>query len=136
MTLFAYSYVGAHTLGFAHCSSFESRINKNNLDPMINPTFAQRLRNLCPVKNRAPNAGSPMDPSSKTFDNTYYKLLIQKKSLFHSDEALLTHPTTKNLVYKYATSRRRFREAFVKSITKLSSITGGQEVRKNCRVIN
>ena len=77
-----------------------------------------------------------MDPSSTTFDNTYYKLILQQKSLFSSDQALLTHPKTKGLVYKFATSRKAFREAFVKSMIKMSSITGGQEVRKDCRVVN
>ncbi|KAH7566228.1 hypothetical protein JRO89_XS08G0121400 [Xanthoceras sorbifolium] len=128
--------LGAHTLGFAHCSSFESRINTNNVDPTINPTFAQSLRNICPIKNRAKNAGTTMDPSSTTFDNTHYKLILQQKGLFYSDQALLTHPKTKRLVYRFATSRKAFREAFVKSMIKMSSITGGQEVRKDCRVVN
>ncbi|KAK4842797.1 hypothetical protein QYF36_000209 [Acer negundo] len=128
--------LGGHTLGFAHCSSFESRLNTNNVDPTINPTFAQHLRNICPTKNKARNAGATMDPSSTTFDNTYYKLILQQKSLFSSDQALLTHPRTKGLVYKFATSRKAFREAFVKSMIKMSSITGGQEVRKDCRVVN
>lgn len=134
MTMFP--FVGAHTLGFAHCSSFESRINKNNLDPTINPTFAERLRNICPIHNKAKNAGANMDPSSTMFDNTYYRLLLQRKSLFASDEALLSHPKTKSLVYKFATSHKAFKEAFVKSIIKLSSINGGQEIRKNCGVVN
>ncbi|KAK1586937.1 hypothetical protein Q3G72_007802 [Acer saccharum] len=128
--------LGAHTLGFAHCSSFESRLNTKNVDPTLNPTFAKHLRNICPIKNKAKNAGATMDPSSTTFDNTYYKLILQQKSLFSSDQALLTHPKTKGLVYKFATSRKAFREAFVKSMIKMSSITGGQEVRKDCRVVN
>lgn len=127
---------GGHTLGFAHCSSFQSRINTNNVDPTINPSFAESLRNVCPIHNKAKTAGANMDTSSTTFDNTYYKLILQGKSLFASDQALLGHPKTKNLVSKFASSHQSFNEAFVKSMIKMSSINGGQEIRKDCRVVN
>lgn len=77
-----------------------------------------------------------MDPSSTTFDNTYYKLVLQKKGLFSSDQALLSNPKTKNLVQIFATSKQAFRKAFVNSMIKMSSLTGGQEIRKDCRVVN
>ena len=77
-----------------------------------------------------------MDPSPTTFDNTYYKLILQGRSLFSSDHALLTFPKTKNLVYKFASSKESFTKAFVNSMIKMSSITGGQEIRKHCRVVN
>ena len=77
-----------------------------------------------------------MDPSPSMFDNTYYKLILQGKSLFSSDQALLAAPSTKKLVYQFASSKQAFYEAFAKSMIKMSSITGGQEVRKNCRRVN
>lgn len=77
-----------------------------------------------------------MDPSPTTFDNTYYKLILQGRSLFSSDQALLTFPKTKNLVSKFASSKQAFTEAFVNSMIKMSSITGGQEIRKHCGVVN
>ncbi|KAL2479850.1 Peroxidase 64 [Abeliophyllum distichum] len=131
---------GGHTLGFSHCSSFQNRIHNFNsthdTDPTLHPSFAASLRSICPVKHKAKNAGTTMDPSSTTFDNTYYKLILQKKSLFSSDQALLTIQKTKDLVSKYASSRKAFNTAFVNSMIKMSSITGGQEVRKDCRVVN
>lgn len=42
---------------------------------------------------------------------------------------------TKNLVTKFATSQEAFDEAFVKSMIKMSSLTGGQEVRLDCKVV-
>jgi peroxidase len=77
-----------------------------------------------------------MDPSSTTFDNTYYRLILQGKGLFSSDQALLNNPKTKDLVSKFASSEEAFRKAFVNSMIKMSSITGGQEIRKDCRVVN
>ncbi|GLU19729.1 hypothetical protein SLE2022_359610 [Rubroshorea leprosula] len=131
---------GGHTIGFSHCSSFQKRIRNFNathdIDPTMQPSFAATLRSVCPANNAAKNAGATMDPSSTTFDNTYYKLILQGKALFSSDEALLTTPNTKDLVSKFAGSQVAFSEAFVKSMIKMSSLTGGQEVRKDCRVVN
>ncbi|KAJ6736877.1 PEROXIDASE [Salix viminalis] len=131
---------GGHTLGFSHCSSFQSRIRNFNathdIDPSMHPSFAASLRGVCPKKNRAKNAGATMDPSSTTFDNTYFKLILQKKGLFSSDQSLLSTPKTEDLVTKFASSKATFNKAFVSSMIKMSSITGGQEVRKDCRVVN
>ncbi|CDP01853.1 unnamed protein product [Coffea canephora] len=131
---------GGHTIGFSHCSSFQNRIHNFNathdIDPTLHPSFAASLRSICPNKSGAKNAGTSMDPSSTTFDNTYYKLILQGKSLFSSDQALLTSPKTKDLVSKFATSKETFYEAFSSSMIKMSSITGGQEIRKDCRVVN
>ncbi|KAM7260786.1 hypothetical protein ACFE04_026261 [Oxalis oulophora] len=131
---------GGHTLGFSHCSSFQNRLNKFNTthdtDPSLQPSFAASLKNVCLTKNRANNAGTTMDPSPTTFDNTYFKLILQGKALFSSDQALLSNTNTKALVYKFATSKEAFSKAFVKSMIKMSSLTGGQEVRKDCRVVN
>lgn len=77
-----------------------------------------------------------MDPSSSTFDNTYYKLILQHKVLFSSDNALLNSPKTRSLVSKFASSKDAFEKAFVKSMIKMSSINGGQEIRRDCRVVN
>ncbi|KAK1423548.1 hypothetical protein QVD17_18852 [Tagetes erecta] len=131
---------GGHTLGFSHCSSFKNRIHNFNattdVDPSINPSFAASLKSTCQANNNEKNAGAPMDPSSTSFDNIYYKLIFQQKTLFSSDQALLDSPKTKRLATKLATSEDAFRKAFVKSMIKMSSITGGQEVRKKCNVVN
>ncbi|OMO87348.1 Plant peroxidase [Corchorus capsularis] len=130
---------GGHTLGFSHCSSFQNRIHNFNatldVDPTMNPSFAASLRSVCPAHNKVKNAGSPLDSSSFVFDNAYFKLLLQGKSIFSSDQALLTNPKTKALVTKFASSQEAFENAFVKSMIKMSSITGGQEIRLNCRVV-
>ncbi|KAI9200444.1 hypothetical protein LWI28_008047 [Acer negundo] len=132
---------GGHTLGFSHCSSFQNRIHKFNathdIDPSMNPSFAASLRSVCPANNKAKNAGATLDSSTATFDNAYYKLLLQGKSVFSSDQALLTAPKTKNLVSKFAASQKAFEKAFVQSMIKMSSISGnGQEIRLDCKVVN
>lgn len=131
---------GGHTLGFSHCSSFQNRIHNfdttHDIDPSLNPSFAASLRNVCPLHNKVKNAGATMDTSTTVFDNAYYKLLLKGKSLFSSDQALLTTPKTKSLVSRFASSKEEFERAFVKSMIKMSSISGnGQEIRLDCRVV-
>lgn len=130
---------GGHTLGFAHCSSFQNRIHNFNatldIDPSLQPSFAANLRSLCPAHNKVKNAGTTMDSTGFKFDNAYYKLLLQGKSIFSSDQALLTDPTTKALVSEFASSKNKFENAFVESMIKMSSITGGQEIRLDCKVV-
>lgn len=131
---------GGHTLGFAHCSSFQNRIHNFNasldIDPSLQASFAASLRNVCPAHNKVKSAGTTMDSTTTIFDNAYYKLLLQGKSIFSSDQSLLTTPKTKALVSKFARSQQEFDNAFVKSMIKMSSITGGQEIRLDCRVVN
>ncbi|CAN1315149.1 Peroxidase 64 [Linum perenne] len=130
---------GGHTLGFAHCSSFKNRIHKFSpnfdVDSTLNPSFAANLKKVCPSKNTAKNAGSVMDPTTFGFDNVYYKMMLSGKSIFSSDQALLTNPKTKALVSKFAASDAAFKKAFVKSMIKMSSLTGGQEIRRDCKVV-
>ncbi|XP_019152014.1 PREDICTED: peroxidase 64-like [Ipomoea nil] len=131
---------GGHTIGFSHCSSFNNRLHNFNathdVDPTLHPTIAANLKAICPLNSRSKNAGTSMDPSSTTFDNNYYKLIVQGKSLFSSDQALFTNPNTKSLVLQYANSKEAFFKAFANSMIKMSSITGGQEVRKYCWIAN
>ncbi|KAI9201775.1 hypothetical protein LWI28_029050 [Acer negundo] len=132
---------GGHTLGFAHCSSFQNRIHNFNathdVDPTMNPSFAASLRSVCPMHNMVKNSGATLDSSPTAFDNAYYKLLLQGKSLFSSDQALLTAPNTKNLVSKFAASQKAFEKAFVRSMIKTSRISGhGQEIRLDCKAVN
>lgn len=134
-----FAYVGGHTLGFAHCSSFQNRIHNfdatDDVDPSMNPAFADSLRKACPAHNKVRSAGSAMDSTNTVFDNTYYKLLLQGKGLFSSDEALLTHRKTMELVARFADSQKAFERAFVKAMIRMSSLTGGDGVRLDCRVV-
>ncbi|KAJ7957904.1 Peroxidase [Quillaja saponaria] len=131
---------GGHTLGFAHCSSLQNRIHNFNasldIDPSMHKSFAGRLRSICPFHNKVKTAGATLDSTSTTFDNAYYKLLLQGNSIFSSDQALLTNKKSKALVSKFASNQNEFHKAFVKSMIKMSSITGGgQEIRLDCKVV-
>ncbi|KAK4490254.1 hypothetical protein RD792_000915 [Penstemon davidsonii] len=132
---------GGHTLGFSHCSSFQNRIHNFNektiIDPSLDRSFAERLREVCPMHNKEHGAGAYFDTTPTVFDNSYFKLLIQGKSILSSDQALLSSNKTKALVTKFATCQEEFYAAFVKSMIRMSRISGnGTEIRLDCGVPN
>uniref|UniRef100_J3LIT3 Peroxidase n=1 Tax=Oryza brachyantha TaxID=4533 RepID=J3LIT3_ORYBR len=128
---------GGHTLGFAHCSSFQNRIQQQGVDPALHPSFAATLRRSCPPNNTARAAGSALDPTSSSFDNTYYRMLLTGRGLLSSDEALLTHPKTRAQISLYAASQPAFFRDFVDSMLRMSGLNNvAGEVRANCRRVN
>lgn len=83
-----------------------------------------------------------MDPGSvRTFDLSYYSLLLKRRGLFESDAALTTSSTTKALITQLLQgSLENFYVEFAKSMEKMGQIgvmTGSSgEVRKNCAFVN
>ncbi|XP_058781909.1 peroxidase P7-like [Vicia villosa] len=129
---------GAHTIGLARCTQFRAHIyNDSNIDP----SFAKSLQRKCP-RTGNDNLHQPLDFQTPThFDNLYYKHLLVKKGLLHSDQELFNgNPTTDKLVQKYANDNEEFFEDFAKGMVKMSNInplTGNKgQIRINCRKHN
>ncbi|CAI8619848.1 unnamed protein product [Vicia faba] len=129
---------GAHTIGLARCSQFRAHIyNGTNIDP----SFAKSLQSKCP-RTGNDNLYQPFDFQTPThFDNLYYKHLLAKKALVHSDQELFNgNPTTDKLVQKYANDNQEFFQAFAEGMLKMSNInplTGSKgQIRINCRKNN
>eukprot|EP00253_Pinus_taeda_P035437 PITA_35437 len=134
---------GGHTLGFSHCSSFESRLHNFNatfkVDPTMEPQFAQSLRTVCPQPNNNRSAGAFLDSTATQFDNAYFKHLVEGKGVFGSDQALFLENPTKMIVKRFARDENGFFKAFQSSMVKLASVgvlNSGGEVRLNCRKVN
>ena len=130
---------GSHTIGQARCTSFRARIyNETNI---VN-SFAQTRRSNCPRSNGSgDNNLAPLDLQSPTaFDNSYFKNLIQKKGLLHSDQQLFNGGSTDSIVQSYSNSQSNFFNDFVAAMIKMgdvSPLTGSNgEIRKNCRRVN
>ncbi|KAI3985447.1 hypothetical protein MKX01_033761 [Papaver californicum] len=134
---------GGHTLGFSHCSSFESRLrkfsSKLDVDPTLNSAFAESLRKSCP-KHRNSSAGQLLDTTSSKFDNDYYKQVVAGKGVFGSDQSLLKDYRTKWIVESFAREEKFFFKDFAASMVKLgnvgvkSNVDG--EVRLKCNAVN
>ncbi|XP_028807668.1 peroxidase P7-like [Neltuma alba] len=127
---------GAHTIGQGQCNFFRNRIyNENNIDP----SFAATRRATCPRTGGDTNL-APLDPTPNNFDNTYYKDLVARRGLFHSDQQLFNGGSQDALVRTYSSNSALFFRDFASAMIKMSRITpltGSQgEIRKNCRVLN
>ncbi|XP_058744724.1 peroxidase RIP1-like [Vicia villosa] len=126
---------GGHTIGFAKCNTFRNRIyNETNIDP----SFAASLRKTCPRKGGDANL-APLDSTPTRVDTTYYRDLIYKKGLLHSDQQLFEGKGRESdkLVQLYSQSPLAFARDFKSSMIKMGNmkpLTGTQgEIRINCR---
>ena len=133
---------GGHTLGFSHCSSFEARLQNfssvHDIDPSMNTQFARNLRRKCPKPNKDHSAGEFLDSTSSTFDNDYYKRVVEGKGVFGSDQALLGDHRSRWIVESFAKDQSLFFREFAASMVKLGNVgvIENGEVRLKCRVVN
>ena len=131
--------VGSHTIGQARCTTFRGRIyNESNIDG----SFARTRQGSCPrTSGSGDNNLAPLDLKSPTFfDASYYKNLLDKKGLLHSDQVLYNGGSTDNLVEAYSKNPKAFADDFAAAMIKMgdiSPLTGSSgEIRKNCRKAN
>ncbi|KAI4305426.1 hypothetical protein L6164_028794 [Bauhinia variegata] len=130
---------GAHTLGKARCISFRDSIyNDSNIDS----SFAKAKQRNCPrITGLGDNNLAVLDfKTPEKFDNNYYKNLINKKGLLHSDQVLFNGGSTDSLVRRYSQNDKTFDSDFVAAMIKMGDInplTGSKgQIRKNCRRAN
>ncbi|PNT39196.1 hypothetical protein POPTR_004G023100v4 [Populus trichocarpa] len=136
---------GAHTLGTSHCSSFDSRLynftGKGDTDPTLDSEYIARLKKICKAGDQITLV--EMDPGGvRTFDNSYYKLVANRRALFHSDAALLDNNYTKAYVklQSVESDGSTFFKDFGVSMRKMGRVevlTGkAGEIRKVCSKVN
>ncbi|XP_031481849.1 peroxidase P7-like [Nymphaea colorata] len=130
---------GGHTIGQARCTSFRSRIyNETTIDGF----FAATRQAGCPrTAGSGDNNLAPLDMQSPTcFDNYYYKNLVARRGLLHSDQQLLSGGFSDSQVRLYSGDSDAFSRDFVAAMIKMGDIkplTGNNgEIRKNCRRVN
>ncbi|XP_037494740.1 lignin-forming anionic peroxidase [Jatropha curcas] len=131
---------GAHTIGQAQCLTFRNRIYSNGSD--IDAGFATIRRRRCPAD---PNTGNgnlaPLDlVTPNSFDNNYFRNLLQRKGLLHSDQVLFSGGSTDSIVNEYSSSPSTFSSDFASAMVRMGDIeplTGSQgQIRRLCRVVN
>ncbi|CAJ1933834.1 unnamed protein product [Sphenostylis stenocarpa] len=132
---------GAHTIGQAQCFTFRGRIYNNASD--IDAGFASARRRGCPSLSNNDNdkklaALDLVTPNS--FDNNYFKNLIQKKGLLQSDQVLFSGGSTDSIVSEYSKNPTTFKSDFAAAMIKMGDIeplTGSAGIiRKICSSIN
>ncbi|MED6219096.1 Peroxidase 52 [Stylosanthes scabra] len=130
---------GAHTIGQAQCQFFKNRIyNETNIDP----SFATSRKVNCPFTGGNTNLAPLETLTPARFDNNYYRDLVAKRGLLHSDQVLFNGGSQDGLVRSYSANNggvaffSDFAAAMVK-MGNISPLTGSSgEIRKNCRVVN
>ncbi|OIW10961.1 hypothetical protein TanjilG_22768 [Lupinus angustifolius] len=136
---------GAHTFGFAQCFTFKPRLfnfgGSGQSDPSLDTSLLQNLQKVCPNQDDSDTNLAPLDPiTTNTFDNTYYKNIVNNAGLLQSDQALLGDNRTASFVNNYSKWPLLFFRDFAVSVEKMGRIgvlTGQQgQIRKNCRVVN
>ncbi|KAM6597548.1 hypothetical protein CsatA_008072 [Cannabis sativa] len=129
---------GAHTTGEARCVMFRNRIyNETNIDSSL----ATSLKTNCSLSTDDDDKLSSLDNTSHViFDNGYYKNLVEKKGLLHSDQQLFSGGSTDSLVTTYSEDADQFYNDFANAMIKmgqLSPLTGTNgQIRTNCRKPN
>ena len=130
-------FSGSHTIGQARCTTFRARLY-NEAD--IDSSFATSTKANCPSSGGDNNL-SPLDVTSSTaFDNAYFKNLVSKKGLLHSDQQLFSGGSTDSQVNAYNSNPGSFKADFANAMVKmgnLSPLTGSQgQIRTNCGKVN
>uniref|UniRef100_A0ACD5XDT6 Uncharacterized protein n=1 Tax=Avena sativa TaxID=4498 RepID=A0ACD5XDT6_AVESA len=129
---------GAHTLGIAHCTSFQERLFPNQ-DPTMDKWFAGQLKLTCPALNITNTTNNDIR-TPNVFDNKYYLDLLNRQGLFTSDQDMHTDARTKPKVTKFAVDQAAFFDQYVFSVIKMGQInvlTGNQgQIRNDCSAPN
>ncbi|OAY68168.1 Lignin-forming anionic peroxidase [Ananas comosus] len=128
---------GAHTIGQAQCVTFRNRIyNETDIDA----GFASTRRRRCPSAGGDTNLAPLYLVTPNSFDNNYYKNLLQQKGLLHSDQVLFNGGATDDIVRGYSTNRAAFYADFAAAMVKMGDISplagAAGEIRKICGLVN
>lgn len=138
---FILTNLGAHTIGQAQCFTFRDRIYNNASD--IDAGFATTRQRACPSSSSTSNnqklaALDLVTPNS--FDNNYFKNLIQKKGLLQSDQVLFSGGSTDSIVSQYSQNPTAFKSDFAASMINMGDIqplTGSAGIiRRICSAAN
>ncbi|XP_021293035.1 lignin-forming anionic peroxidase-like [Herrania umbratica] len=131
---------GSHTIGRARCLTFRERIYSSGSN--IDARFASKRRCRCPATpgDGDSNLASLDLVTPNSFDNNYFKNLLQKKGLLQSDQVLFSGGSTDDIVSEYSRNPCTFKSDFATAMIKMGNIqplTGSAGIiRKICRRVN
>lgn len=138
---------GAHSIGIAHCPTFLYRIQDYNkthrIDPKLDAADAFKIISTCQQvsSEKMVEASLPLDAQTPfKMDNSFYKNLLEGKSLIKSDRAMSDDPMTRPIMERMASDEEKWLKMFGRAMARLATVdvnnrTKG-EIRKNCRFVN
>ncbi|RAL49687.1 hypothetical protein DM860_001978 [Cuscuta australis] len=125
---------GAHSIGFAHCKQFVSRLYNYSIKgtnnqthrsstTIMDPRLLKALRMSCPKFGGNANVLIPFDVETPfVLDNAYYGNLEAKMGLLASDQALFLDRRSRPLVQMLAKDKKKFHDKFALAMEKMGSI--------------
>ena len=125
LTLFLF-IAGAHTIGYAQCFTFKTRLfnfqASGKPDPTLDASVLNSLQSMCSNIDSSNSNLAPLDSASTyRFDNMYYTNLVNNMGLLESDQALMRDPKTAAMVNSYSTNSYLFWNDFGTSMAKLGN---------------
>ncbi|CAN1155812.1 Lignin-forming anionic peroxidase [Linum perenne] len=124
---------GSHTIGQARCVTFRGRIYGNAYD--IDANFASTRR-----RNGDGNLAAMDLVTPNSFDNNYFRNLMQRRGLLQSDQVLFSGGSTDGIVQEYSRNPRLFTSDFAAAMVRMGDIeplTGTRgEIRRVCTAVN
>ena len=129
---------GSHSIGQAQCFTFRDRIYDSGSN--IDAGFASTRKRRCPT-DTGNEILAPLDlVTPNQLDNNYFKNLMQKKGLLHSDQVLFSGGSTDNIVSEYSRNPATFKADFASAMVKMGDIeplTGSAgQIRRICSAVN
>ena len=129
---------GSHSIGQAQCFTFRDRIYDSGSN--IDAGFASTRKRRCPT-NTGNGILAPLDlVTPNQLDNNYFKNLVQKKGLLHSDQVLFSGGSTDIIVSEYSRNPATFKADFSSAMVKMGDIellTGSAgQIRRICYAVN
>uniref|UniRef100_A0A7N0UHG7 Peroxidase n=1 Tax=Kalanchoe fedtschenkoi TaxID=63787 RepID=A0A7N0UHG7_KALFE len=133
---------GAHTIGFAHCEHFLTRLynykGTQRSDPSVDPRLLKALKMSCPSFGGNEDVVAPFDVTTPfVFDHAYYGNLESNLGVLATDQALYSDPRSMPLVKNLAKDKQKFFQEFALAMEKMGSIGVKRgrrhgEKRKDC----
>ncbi|XP_042488307.1 peroxidase 60-like [Macadamia integrifolia] len=138
--------IGGHTVGVAHCSSFQDRLynysNTGKAEPTMDSTLLASLKMTCPQNSMVDNTANldQNTASINTIDNSFFMQIQKNKGVLGIDQEIDLDTRTNGTVASMANDNNLFLSQFGATMVKMGAVNvlldpQGQ-VRLSCRSVN
>ncbi|XP_074290106.1 peroxidase 57-like [Silene latifolia] len=135
-----------HTVGIAHCGTFQNRLYPGNAeyDSLMDPALREQLKYKCPQYETSTDAvlldqgsgGYSNYYSDDKFDVSFFHQILQQRGVLTIDQALARDPSTTGTVASFANDQGLFNAKLAQAMLKLQAVdvlTGiNGNIRKVC----
>ncbi|KAF7819233.1 peroxidase 44-like [Senna tora] len=116
--------LGAHTVGFAHCSFFQDRLSSfGTRDPTMDLALDTQLGRECGTGRNDPTVFLDQNVNSSfVFDNDFYNQIINKRGVLFIDQQLALDNSSIGIVSAFAANAPSFQRSFANAMIKMGNL--------------